>query len=53
VARKAREEAEAAEQWQRDMATPPTLGVVLEVAPVAVIRPPDRVAGNLRNLIAL
>jgi hypothetical protein len=31
AARKAREEAEAAEQWQREMATPPTLGAVLEV----------------------
>lgn len=31
VARKAREEAEATEQWQRDMATPPALGAVLEV----------------------
>lgn len=30
-ARKAREEAEAAEQWQRDMATPPVIGAVLDI----------------------
>ena len=29
AARKAREEAEAAEQWQREMATPPAIGAVL------------------------
>src|SRR6266542_5021010 len=29
AAQKAREEAEAAEQWQRDMATPPAIGAVL------------------------
>lgn len=31
AARTAREEAEAAEQWQREMATPPSIGAVLEV----------------------
>lgn len=31
LARTAREEAEAAEQWKREMAMPPTLGAVLEV----------------------
>jgi hypothetical protein len=31
AARKAHEEAEAAEQWQRDMATPPATGAVLEI----------------------
>lgn len=31
AARKAREEAEADEQWQHEMATPPPLGAVLEV----------------------
>lgn len=31
AAKKAREEAEAAEQWQREMATPPAGGAVLEV----------------------